>query len=311
MNVGERTNVTGSKAFARLILAGDYAEALSVARQQVENGAQVIDVNMDEAMLDSEAAMTTFLNLVAAEPDISRVPVMIDSSKWSVIEAGLKCVQGKGDRQLHHAEGGRGGIPAPGAAGAPLRRRGDRHGLRREGPGRHARAQHRICQRCYDAAHGARWASRPRTSSSTRTSSRSPRASRSTRATASTSSRHVAWIHATCRTRRLPAASRTSRSPSAATTPVREAMHTAFLYHAVKAGMTMGIVNAGQLGVYEDIPNGPARARRGRDLQPPAGCDRAPGRPSPRAFKGRKQGRRWRTSRGAARRSRSASRTRW
>src|SRR5688572_3851528 len=95
VNIGERTNVTGSKAFARLILAGDYPGALAVARQQVENGAQVIDVNMDEAMLDSEKAMSTFLRLVAAEPDIARVPVMIDSSKWSVIEAGLKCVQGK------------------------------------------------------------------------------------------------------------------------------------------------------------------------------------------------------------------------
>src|SRR6185295_10935373 len=95
VNVGERTNVTGSKAFARLILAGDYAGALSVARQQVENGAQVIDVNMDEAMLDSEKAMATFLRLASAEPDIARVPLMIDSSKWSVIETGLKCVQGK------------------------------------------------------------------------------------------------------------------------------------------------------------------------------------------------------------------------
>ncbi len=95
VNIGERTNVTGSRAFARLVLAGDYAGALSVARQQVENGAQVIDVNMDEAMLDSEKAMATFLRLAAAEPDIARVPFMIDSSKWSVIEAGLKCVQGK------------------------------------------------------------------------------------------------------------------------------------------------------------------------------------------------------------------------
>ncbi|MBC7454708.1 MAG: dihydropteroate synthase, partial [Massilia sp.] len=95
VNVGERTNVTGSKAFARMILNEQYDEALSVARQQVENGAQVIDINMDEAMLDSEAAMERFLNLIASEPDISRVPIMIDSSKWSVIEAGLKCVQGK------------------------------------------------------------------------------------------------------------------------------------------------------------------------------------------------------------------------
>ena len=95
INVGERTNVTGSKQFARLIIAGKYDEALVVARQQVENGAQIIDVNMDEAMLNSVEAMTTFLNLIASEPDISRVPIMIDSSKWSVIEAGLKCVQGK------------------------------------------------------------------------------------------------------------------------------------------------------------------------------------------------------------------------
>ena len=96
VNIGERTNVTGSKAFARLILNDQYEEALAVARQQVENGAQIIDVNMDEAMLDSEAAMVRFLNLMASEPDIARVPVMVDSSKWSVIEAGLRCLQGKG-----------------------------------------------------------------------------------------------------------------------------------------------------------------------------------------------------------------------
>ncbi|MET0208640.1 MAG: dihydropteroate synthase, partial [Burkholderiaceae bacterium] len=96
VNIGERTNVTGSKAFARLILNGEFEAALSVARQQVENGAQVIDINMDEAMLDSQAAMVRFLNLVASEPEIARVPIMIDSSKWEVIEAGLKCIQGKG-----------------------------------------------------------------------------------------------------------------------------------------------------------------------------------------------------------------------
>ena len=114
VNVGERTNVTGSAAFKKLILAGDYAKAVEVARQQVENGAQIIDVNMDEGLLDAVEAMTTFLKLIAAEPDIARVPVMIDSSKWEVIEAGLKCVSGKPivnsismkegeDAFLHHA----------------------------------------------------------------------------------------------------------------------------------------------------------------------------------------------------------------
>src|SRR3954466_13429231 len=95
VNIGERTNVTGSAAFKKLIMAGDYAKAVEVARQQVENGAQIIDVNMDEGLLDSLVAMETFLKLMAAEPDIARIPVMVDSSKWSVIEAGLKCVSGK------------------------------------------------------------------------------------------------------------------------------------------------------------------------------------------------------------------------
>ncbi|WP_375292352.1 dihydropteroate synthase, partial [Sphingomonas melonis] len=95
VNIGERTNVTGSAAFKKMIMAGDYTRAVEVARQQVENGAQVVDVNMDEGLLDAEHAMTTFLKLIAAEPDIARVPIMIDSSKWSVIEAGLKCVSGK------------------------------------------------------------------------------------------------------------------------------------------------------------------------------------------------------------------------
>ncbi|MFM6854904.1 MAG: dihydropteroate synthase, partial [Sphingopyxis sp.] len=95
INIGERTNVTGSAAFKKLIMAGDYARAVDVARQQVENGAQIIDINMDEGLLDAQHAMTTFLKLIAAEPDIARVPFMIDSSKWSVIEAGLKCVSGK------------------------------------------------------------------------------------------------------------------------------------------------------------------------------------------------------------------------
>ena len=153
VNVGERTNVTGSKAFARLVLAGDYAGALAVARQQVENGAQVIDVNMDEAMLDSEKPMVTFLNLVASEPDISRVPVMIDSSKWSVIEAGLKCLQGKGIVNSISMKEGRSRIPAPGAPGEEVRRRRGRDGLRRKRPGRYARASHRGLRARLQAAH--------------------------------------------------------------------------------------------------------------------------------------------------------------
>jgi 5-methyltetrahydrofolate--homocysteine methyltransferase len=103
--VGERTNVTGSPKFARLVKEGNLDEALSIARQQVENGANIIDINFDEGMIDSEAMMTQFLNLVAAEPDIASVPIMIDSSKFSVIEAGLKCVQGKGHRQLDFTQG--------------------------------------------------------------------------------------------------------------------------------------------------------------------------------------------------------------
>jgi 5-methyltetrahydrofolate--homocysteine methyltransferase len=128
VNVGERTNVTGSAKFRKLIEAGDYAAAVDVARQQVANGAQIIDVNMDEGMLDSQAAMAKFLSMIAGEPDIARVPVMIDSSKWSVIEAGLKCVQGH--RQFHQPEGRRGGLSRAGALVSALRRRGRGHGLR-------------------------------------------------------------------------------------------------------------------------------------------------------------------------------------
>jgi 5-methyltetrahydrofolate--homocysteine methyltransferase len=129
VNVGERTNVTGSAVFRRMITEGRYADAVEVARQQVENGAQVIDVNMDEGMLDGAEAMRTFLNLIAAEPDIARVPVMIDSSKWEVIEAGLKCVQGKPYRELHLHEGGRGYVPRAGGKLPVLRSGCCRHGF--------------------------------------------------------------------------------------------------------------------------------------------------------------------------------------
>jgi len=253
VNVGERTNVTGSKAFARLILSGDYAQALSVARQQVEAGAQVIDVNMDEAMLDSAAAMTRFLQLVAAEPDIARVPVMIDSSKWSVIEAGLKCVQGKsivnsislkeGEQEfVRHARLAR----RYGAAVVVMAfdEKGQADSLERKTS---------IAERCYRIL--------------TREVGFPPEDiifDPNIFAVATGIEEHnrygldyleaVAWIH-----RHLPHA-RTSGGVSnfsfsfRGNEPVREAMHTAFLYHAAKAGMTMGIVNAGQLGVYAEIP---------------------------------------------------------
>ena len=140
VNVGERTNITGSARFRNLIKDGDYDTALSVAAQQVENGAQVIDVNMDEGMIDGVAAMDRFLKLVASEPDISRVPVMVDSSKWEVIEAGLKCVQGKPIVNSISHEGGRGEVPRAGPAVPQVRRRRGRDGLRRGRPGRQPRA---------------------------------------------------------------------------------------------------------------------------------------------------------------------------
>ena len=142
VNVGERTNVAGSRRFARLVREGDWETALEVGRQQVRGGAQIIDVNMDDALLDAPAAMASFLNFVAGDPEIARVPVMIDSSDWKVLEAGLERIQGQGHRQLAQPEGRRGGIPSSRPAGDALRRRRGGDGLRRAGPGRHARAPH-------------------------------------------------------------------------------------------------------------------------------------------------------------------------
>ncbi|MBK8321900.1 MAG: methionine synthase [Betaproteobacteria bacterium] len=253
VNVGERTNVTGSKMFARLILSGDYTEALAVARQQVENGAQVIDINMDEAMLDSQAAMTKFLNLIAAEPDISRVPIMIDSSKWSVIEAGLKCVQGKsvvnsismkeGEEEfVKHANLAR----RYGAAVVVM-------AFDEKGQADTLERKKSICKRSYDILV-------ERVGFAPEDIIFDPNIF----AIATGIEEHnrygldyleaIAWIH-----RNLPHA-KTSGGVSnlsfsfRGNEPVREAMHTSFLYHGAKAGMTMGIVNAGQLGVYADIP---------------------------------------------------------
>ena len=146
INVGERTNITGSAKFRKLIAANDYEAALDVAREQVENGAQVIDINMDEGMIDGEAAMTRFVNLIAGEPDISKVPLMIDSSKWNVIQAGLKCCQGKVIvNSISLKEGEEPFLEAcPGSA--PLRRRRGGDGVRRGRPGRHQGTQDRDLQ---------------------------------------------------------------------------------------------------------------------------------------------------------------------
>ncbi len=208
VNIGERTNVTGSKAFARLILGGKFEEALAVARQQVENGAQIIDVNMDEAMLDSRAAMVRFLQLMAGEPEIARVPVMIDSSKWSVIEAGLQCIQGKGIVNSISMKEGE----------AEFRRQANlvrRYGAAavvmafdEKGQADTFERKTEICARAYRIL-TTKSASRPRTSSSTPTSSPSPPASRSTTTTPSISSRPRAGSRPTCPAPRSAAGSPT------------------------------------------------------------------------------------------------------
>ncbi len=252
VNVGERTNVTGSRAFARLILNDDYAGAVEVARQQVANGAQIIDVNMDEAMLDSKAAMVKFLNIIATEPDISRVPVMIDSSKWEVIEAGLKCVQGKsvvnsislkeGEANfLHQARL----LRRYGAAAVVM-------AFDEQGQADTYRRKIDICARAYRLLvdevgfPAADIIFDPNVF-----------------ALATGLDEHnnygvdfieaVRWIQ-----QNLPGA-KTSGGISnmsfsfRGNDHVREALHTVFLYHAIRAGLTMGIVNAGQIGIYDEL----------------------------------------------------------
>ena len=252
VNVGERTNVTGSKAFARLILAGDFAGALAVARQQVENGAQIIDVNMDEAMLDSEKAMTTFLSLVASEPDIARVPVMIDSSKWSVIEAGLKHVQGKPIvNSISLKEGEAEFLRQAGLArkyGAAVvvmafDEKGQADSLER---------RTEVCRRAYVLLTGeAGFAPEDIVFDP------------NIFAVATGLEEHarygldfieaVRWIRQHLPGCRVSGGVSNLSFSFRGNDAVREAMHTAFLYHAITAGMSMGIVNAGQLGVYEKL----------------------------------------------------------
>ena len=253
VNIGERTNVTGSAKFKKLIKTGDYETALQVARDQVEGGAQMIDVNMDEGMLDSEAAMTKFLNLVATEPDIARVPVVIDSSKWSVITAGLKCVQGKGVvNSISLKEGEEAFIEQAkeillyGAAVIVM-------AFDETGQADTEARKVEICTRSYKIL--------------TEQVGFPPQDiifDPNIFAVATGIEEHnnygVDFIEATRTIRRSLPHARISGGVSnfsfsfRGNNPVREAMHSAFLYHATRSGMSMGIVNAGQLAVYEDIP---------------------------------------------------------
>jgi len=252
VNIGERTNVTGSKAFARLVLAGDFAGAVEVARQQVQNGAQIIDVNMDEAMLDSRAAMVRFLNLIASEPDIARVPVMIDSSKWDVIEAGLKCVQGKPVVNSISMKEGEGEflrqarlVRRYGAAAVVM-------SFDEKGQADTFERRIAIAQRAYDLLVG-QVGFAPEDividpnvfAIATGIEEHANYAVDFIRATA--------WIRANLPHARVSGGISNVSFSFRGNDGVREAIHTVFLYHAIRAGLTMGIVNAGQLGVYDDL----------------------------------------------------------
>ena len=252
VNIGERTNVTGSKAFSRMILNNQFDEALVVARQQVENGAQVIDINMDEAMLDSEAAMTRFLNLIASEPDIARVPIMIDSSKWSVIEAGLKCIQGKpivNSISLKEGE-------EPFRKQARLIRRYGAASVimafDEVGQADTFKRKTEICQRCYDILVNE-------IGFPAEDIIFDPNIFAIATGIEEHDNYAVDFINATRWIKENLPGAKVSGGVSNVSFSfrgndrVREAIHTVFLYHAIKAGMDMGIVNAGQLGVYADL----------------------------------------------------------
>ncbi|HEY2245912.1 MAG TPA: methionine synthase [Bradyrhizobium sp.] len=252
VNVGERTNVTGSAKFRKLITAGDYAAALQVARDQVENGAQVVDVNMDEGLLDSEAAMRTFLNLVAAEPDIARVPIMVDSSKFAVIAAGLKCIQGKPivnsismkegeEKFLHEAQIARRHGAAVVVMAFDEKGQADTFARKTE-----------ICKRAYDILVD-------RIGFPPEDIIFDPNIFAIATGIEEHNNYGVDFIEATRWIRQnLPGAHVSGGVSNLSFSfrgnePVREAMHSVFLYHAIKAGMDMGIVNAGQMVVYDDI----------------------------------------------------------
>jgi 5-methyltetrahydrofolate--homocysteine methyltransferase len=253
VNVGERANVTGSAKFKRLILEGHFDEALEVAKQQVETGAQVIDVNMDEAMLDGEAAMVKFLNLIASEPDISRVPLMIDSSKWNIIEAGLKCVQGKSIvNSISLKEGEENFIKYAtlvrryGAAAVVM-------AFDEQGQADTYARKTEICKRSYDILVN-------RIGFPPEDIIFDPNIFAIATGIEEHNNYAVDFIEACAWIRKnLPYAKISGGVSNVSFSfrgnePVREAIHTVFLYHAIGAGMNMGIVNAGQLGVYEEIP---------------------------------------------------------
>jgi 5-methyltetrahydrofolate--homocysteine methyltransferase len=253
VNIGERTNVTGSPKFSKLILAGDYEEALSVGRQQVEGGAQIIDVNMDEGMLDSEAAMTRFLNLIAAEPDIARVPIMVDSSKWSVIEEGLKCIQGKGivnsislkegeEVFKEHARK----VGKYGAAVVVM-------AFDEKGQADTVERKVEICTRAYRIL-------TEELGFPAQDIIFDPNILTVATGIEEHNNYAVNFIEATRQIKaKLPLAKVSGGVSNISfsfrgNNAVREAMHSAFLYHAIRAGLDMAIVNAGQLAVYEEIP---------------------------------------------------------
>src|SRR5690349_17229389 len=252
VNIGERTNVTGSKAFARMILNGQFEEALAVARQQVENGAQVIDINMDEAMLDSKAAMVRFLQLIASEPDIARVPIMVDSSKWEVIEAGLRCIQGKGIVNSISMKEGE----------AEFRRQATlvkRYGAAAVVMAFDEQGQADTFQRKIDICARAYRILVDEVDFPAEDIIFDPNIFAIATGIEEHNNYAVDFIEATRWIKaNLPGAKVSGGVSNVSFSfrgndPVREAIHTVFLYHAIKAGMDMGIVNAGMIGVYDDL----------------------------------------------------------
>jgi 5-methyltetrahydrofolate--homocysteine methyltransferase len=251
VNVGERTNVTGSKAFARMILEGRYDDALAVARQQVENGAQVVDINMDEAMLDSQAAMVRFLHLVGSEPDICKVPLMLDSSKWDVIEAGLKCIQGKGIvNSISMKEGETKFLEQ-----ARLARR---YGAAvivmafdEQGQADTYQRKIGICKRAYEVLVADGFPAEDIIFDPNIFAIATGIPEHDNYAVDFINA--VRWIKENLPHARSSGGVSNVSFSFRGNEAVREAIHTVFLYHAVKAGLTMGIVNAGQLGVYDDL----------------------------------------------------------